>query len=74
MSGRGAVDGGNSGRWVEGEGAGVETRFQTGNELEKVIEKPLRWSLEEEVHQRVQTGEEREKSKGLQEGYQVTVE
>lgn len=71
--GKGAVDGGNSSREVEEEGAEVEKRPQTGNELEKVIEKLLRLSLEEAAHQRGQTGGVRERSRDLQEGSQVMV-
>ncbi len=67
------VDEGNSGREVEGEGAGVERKSQTESELERGIEKPLRWSLEVEGHQREQTGEERARSTDLQEGSQVMV-
>lgn len=67
------VNGGNSDREVVGGGAGAEKRSQTGNELEKGIEKQLRWSLEEVVHQTGQTKEERVRSKDLQEGFQVMV-
>lgn len=58
---------------MEGEGAGVERRSRTGSELERGIEKQLRWSLEVEGHRRGQRGEERARSKDLQEGSQVTV-
>lgn len=58
---------------MEGEGAGVEKKSRTGSELERAIEKQLRWSLEEEGHQREQTVEERARSKDLQEGSQVMV-
>lgn len=58
---------------MEGGGAGAEKRSRTGNELERGSEKQLRWSLEEEGHQRGQIGEERVRSKGLQEGSQVMV-
>ncbi len=56
---------------MEGGGAGVEKRSRTGSELERGIEKQLRWSLEEEGRQRGQTVEERARSKDLQEGSQV---
>lgn len=68
-----AADGGNSGREVEEEGAGVEKRSRTGSELERGIERRLRWSLEAEGRQRGRKGEERARSKDLQEGSQVTV-
>lgn len=57
---------------MEGEGAGVEKRSRTESELERGIEKQLRWSLEEEGHRRGQTVEERARSKDLREGSQVT--
>lgn len=58
---------------MEGEGARAEKRSRTGSELERGIERQLRWSLEEEGRQRGQTEEERAKSKDLQEGSQVMV-
>lgn len=58
---------------MEGEGAGVEKTSQTRSELERVIEKQLKWSLEEEGHPRGQTGVARARSKDLQEGSQVMV-
>lgn len=57
---------------AEGEDAGVETRSQTGSASERGIVKQLKWSLEEEGHQRGQTGEERARSKDRQEGSQAT--
>lgn len=71
---KGAVDGGNSSREAEGEGVEAEKRPQTGNELEKVIGKLLRLSSEEAARQRGQTGEARERSRGLREGSQVMAE
>lgn len=70
---KGEVNGGNSSREAEGEGVEVEKRPQTGNELEKVIEKLLRLSLEA-ARQRGQTGEAKERSRGLREGSQVMAE
>lgn len=58
---------------MEGEDEGVERRSRTESELERGIEKQLRWSLEVEGHQRGQTGEEKGRSKDLQEGSQVMV-
>lgn len=58
---------------MEGEGAVVGMRSQTGNVLEKGIVKQLRWSLEEVGHQKGQTVEGRARSKDLQEGFQVKV-
>lgn len=71
---KGEVDGGNSSREAEGEGVEAEKRPQTGNELEKVIEKLLRLSLEEAARQRGQTAEAKERSRGLREGSQVMAE
>lgn len=58
---------------MAGGGAGVETTSRTENESEKGIVTLLRWSLEVEELQRGQKGEERVRSKGLQEDSQVTV-
>lgn len=51
----------------------METTSRTENESEKGIVTLLRWSLEVEGLQRGQKGEERVRSKGLQEDSQVTV-
>lgn len=46
---------------------------QTESELEKGIEIPPKWSLEEEVHQMEQTGEGKVRNKDRQGGFQVRV-
>lgn len=72
MWGKAVADEGNSGKAVEGEGAGVEKKSQTESVLEKGIEKQLKWNLEV-VRQMGKTGEARGRSKDLQEGFQVRV-
>ena len=58
---------------MEGEDAWAEKRSPTGSELGRGSEKQLKRCLEEEGHQMGQTGEEKARSKDLQEGFQVMV-